>query len=182
MPPVEAPTTTTFSVVSIMALVARCENRRRRSAWARPRELASQSLQPRLAAALTASQSSIRDSSRNCLVPMRGFAMMSTAPYSSALQRGLRALLGQARTHHHRDGVLAHDLLEEGDAVHPRHLDVEGDDVRHLLADPFGGHEGIGGRRHDLDLGSEDRIFGQGLADHRRVVDDEDANFRLLLA
>ena len=34
---------------------------------------------------LTAWQSMIRDSSRNCLLPKRGLAMISTAPYSSAL-------------------------------------------------------------------------------------------------
>ncbi len=38
------------------------------------------------AAALTASQSVTRESSRNCLVPSRGLVTMSTAPYSRALK------------------------------------------------------------------------------------------------
>ena len=38
------------------------------------------------AAAFIASQSNILDSSRNCFVPMCGFCIISTAPYSSAFK------------------------------------------------------------------------------------------------
>ena len=50
------------------------------------------------AAAFTDSQMVLRESSRNCLVPSLGLVMMSTAPYSSALQGALRALFGEARS------------------------------------------------------------------------------------
>ena len=104
------------------------------------------------AAAFTAWQSVMRDSSRNCLVPRRGLVMISTAPYSSALKRALRALLGQARADHHRNRMLAHDLLQECQPVHARHLDIEGDDVRHLFCDSVRGNKWIACRGDDLDL------------------------------
>jgi hypothetical protein len=87
VPPVEAPTATTFSVVPNMALpvgpgstasapslgsTLRAGVGDRRFILAR-------------AAALTASQMRMRDSSRNCLVPSLGLRMMSRAPYSMAL-------------------------------------------------------------------------------------------------
>ena len=85
VPPVDAPITTTFSVVSAMAWVA---GERMASAvnlgstvWLgrRMRSLVA-------AAALTAWQRVMRASSRNCLVPSRGLVTISTAPYSRALK------------------------------------------------------------------------------------------------
>jgi len=86
VPPVEAPTRTTFSVVPNMALpvgpgrTASAESLGCTwicGAGMRMRILA-------LAAPLTASQMRMRDSSRNCLAPSLGLVMMSTAPYSRA--------------------------------------------------------------------------------------------------
>jgi hypothetical protein len=54
-------------------------------------------------------------------------------PIFQGLEGALRALLGQAGTDHHRYRVLRHDLLQEGQAIHARHLDVERDHIRHLL-------------------------------------------------
>jgi hypothetical protein len=68
------------------------------------------------------------------------------------LEQGLRPRLGQRRTHHHRHRVLGHQLAQEGDAVHARHLDVQGDDVGDLLANALGGHERVGGDADHLDL------------------------------
>ena len=73
--------------------------------------------------------------------------------------------------------MLRHQLAQEGDAVHARHLDVERDDVGHLLANLAGRHEGVAGGRDHLYL----RIFrqhgGQGLPDACGVVDDENPDF-----
>ncbi len=83
VPPVDAPTTTTFSVVSTIAHVAAGKIASAVSfgstVWlvARLRDRAP-------AAAFTTSQISVRESSRNCLVPSRGLVTISTAPYSSA--------------------------------------------------------------------------------------------------
>ncbi len=85
VPPVDAPTTMTFSVVWTMALeaglgstasaVSFCVTFRVRGTYF---------CTLALAAALTSSQSMIRDSSMNCLVPTLGFWMTDTAPYSRA--------------------------------------------------------------------------------------------------
>ena len=102
--------------------------------------------------------------------------MMSTAPYSSARSVVAAPVLGQARADDHRDRVLGHDLAQEGQPVHARHLDVQRDDVRDLAADLLGGDVGVGGGAHhrDFRVGRED--LGEGLAHDRRVVDDQHAD------
>jgi hypothetical protein len=84
--------------------------------------------------------------------------------------------LGQAGDHDHRHRPQAHDLLEELDAVHVRHLDVEGDDVGVQGLDHAPGLERVAGGADHLDLG----VTGQGGRDQAPhgggVVDDEDAN------
>jgi hypothetical protein len=60
---------------------------------------------------------------------------------------------------------LGHDLAQEGDAVHARHLDVQRDNVRHFLLNAAGRGEGISGRSHDLDLGVGLQDLGHRLAD-----------------
>jgi hypothetical protein len=58
-----------------------------------------------------------------------GLAMTSTAPRASARTAGL-AVPRRERAHHdHRSRHVAHELREEAQPVHARHLDVEGDDV-----------------------------------------------------
>jgi len=44
-----------------------------------------------------------------------------------------------------------HQLLEEGESVHARHLDVEDDAVGLELEDLLARGEWVGGRRDDLD-------------------------------
>jgi len=87
VPPVDAPTTTTRSVVWIMARELGFSITASAVSFgstfikplfflARPRRAS--------AAAFTVSQMMTFDSSRYCLTPIRGFSMISTAPYSSA--------------------------------------------------------------------------------------------------
>ena len=72
--------------------------------------------------------------------------------------------------------MLRHQLAQERDSVHARHLDIERDDVGHILLDTARRGEGIGGRADDLDarIGAQD--VGQGLPDRGRVVDDQNAD------
>ena len=89
--------------------------------------------------------------------------------------RRLAALLGQRRAHHHRRGALVHQLAQEGDAVHARHLDVQHDDVR-----PVGRHlrhreQRVASGADDLDA-TGGQLLGHEAAHHRRVVDQEGAH------
>ena len=92
------------------------------------------------------------------------------------LHQGLGSGLGQGRAHDHRDRPLGHQLAQEGDAVHARHLDVQGDDVGHVLGDATRGDEGVGGHAHDLDAGVGGQDVDQSLAHTGRVVDDQNAD------
>ena len=91
-------------------------------------------------------------------------------------QGDLGAGLGQCRDHDDGHRPQAHDLLEELQAVHVRHLDVEGDDIGVQPLDGFARLQRIGGRADHLDFG----IAAQGGRDQAphggRVVDDEDAD------
>ena len=176
VPPVEAPITTTFSVVSAMACVA---GERIASAvslgstvWLGPSERSRAA-----AAAFTASQSVMRESSRNCLVPRRGLVMISTAPYSSALS--VLCAPSSARLEQITTGIGCWLMifLQEGEPVHARHFDVERDHVRHLLGDALGGDKRIAGRGDHFDLRIGGEHLAQRLAHHGRVVDDQYANF-----
>ena len=76
--------------------------------------------------------------------------------------------------------MLAHDLLQECQAVHAGHLDIQRDDVRHLVADPFGSDERIAGRADDLDSRVLGQDVAQGLANYGGIVNDQYANSRLI--
>jgi hypothetical protein len=85
--------------------------------------------------------------------------------------------IGDACAHHHRQRMLAHQLLEKSQPVHPGHFDIKNDHARYALAEHGDGFIGIGG---DTDaepgIGLDDRL--QTLADHGAIVDDQ--NFNLL--
>ena len=76
--------------------------------------------------------------------------------------------------------MLLHDAVEEGQPVHPGHLDVEDDDVRDLLRDLLGGDQGIGGGPHDLELGVTRQYLPQYLPNGGRVIHDEHPDHRAL--
>ena len=98
--------------------------------------------------------------------------MISIAPFQGR-QGGVRACSGQSRADDYRNGMLAHDPLEEGQTIHPRHLDVEGDDVGYLLFDALDRRVGIGRHAHDFNLGVRLQDYFQDLADRRRIIDDQ---------
>src|SRR5579872_2498883 len=66
------------------------------------------------------------------------------------LERALSTFFSKARTDHHWDRVLTHDLLQEGQAIHMRHLDIQRDDIRYLFGDSIRRYERIGCSSHDL--------------------------------
>ena len=78
--------------------------------------------------------------------------------------------------HHHRHRSQAHEVGEEGQAVHARHLDVEREHVRVEGLDLVARHQRVLGMAHDLDAGVLRQHLGQHPAHKRGVVDNQDAN------
>jgi len=72
--------------------------------------------------------------------------------------------------------VLAHDLLQEGQAVHAGHFNIQRDDIGHLLAHAFSGDEGVTRGADYLNRRVSREYVAQCLAHHRGIVNDEDAN------
>lgn len=93
------------------------------------------------------------------------------------LDQRFRTRFRQRRTHHDRDRPLRHQLAEEGNAIHARHLHIERDDIGDLLLQLPCRHEGVRCDRHDLDIGILLQYMGQRLADAGGIVDDENADF-----
>ena len=62
----------------------------------------------------------------------------------------LRATLGQCGDHHHRRGPQAHESPQKIDAIHARHLDVQGDDIRIQFANHLARHQGVIGGTNAL--------------------------------
>ncbi|MPL90517.1 hypothetical protein SDC9_36569 [bioreactor metagenome] len=89
------------------------------------------------------------------------------------LERRARALLRLARYHHHRQRAQPHQLFEEGEPVHPRHLDIERQHIGLQRLDQVARLVGVGGLAHDLEprIGPQHRP--DQAADRRRVVHDQ---------
>ena len=105
------------------------------------------------------------------------------AEFESA-QGHLCALLRQGGNHHDRHRPEAHQVFEEREAVHPRHLDIERDDVRFELLDTLARGVGISRGADHFNVPIPAQHFAQELSHQRRVVNDEnfDAHDRQLLA
>ena len=71
---------------------------------------------------------------------------------------------------------MLHEPAQEAQAVHARHFDVEGDEIRLVLQDHVSGDEGIRGSANDLDVGLAAQSVAQHLPHDRGVVDDEDGD------
>ena len=127
-------------------------------------------------AAFTAPHSRSRDSTRNSRVPRRGFATTSTAPYSRALMAVSAPLCARLEQITTGSGCWAISFLRKVSPYHARHFHVEHDDVRRFLPHAFGGHEGIGCRRHDFNIRIARKYLAQGLPDDRGVVHNQDTN------
>ena len=91
----------------------------------------------------------------------------------------LRAGLGQGADHHHWHRMVLHQDPQEGQPIHPRHLEVERDHVGGEPHDLLAGYVGIAGRSHHLDPGVEIEAIGDRLPHECRIVDDEHAEFLL---
>jgi hypothetical protein len=89
-------------------------------------------------------------------------------------QRDVSAALSQRRHHHDRHRPQPHQVLEERDAVHARHLDIERDHVRIELLDFLARRVRIAGRADHLDVGRAREHRGQKLAHQCGIVDHED--------
>ena len=93
------------------------------------------------------------------------------------VHRQLRPSLRERTDHDHRQRMLRHQNLQEGQPVHPRHLHVEREDVGVEPEDLLAGHIGIAGGPNHLDLRILVERVADRLADQRRIVDDENAKF-----
>ncbi len=72
--------------------------------------------------------------------------------------------------------MLCHEFAQEGDAVHARHLDIEDDDVGHLLLNAARRHERVGRGADHLYAGIRRKDPGQDLTHRGGVIDDQNAN------
>lgn len=63
------------------------------------------------------------------------------------------------------DGMEEHEAAQEGETVHARHLEVEGDDVGTEGEDLIAGDVGIGRGGDDFDVGLAGDGLGEDLAD-----------------
>lgn len=77
--------------------------------------------------------------------PQSGLGDNFHGPVFERLECGLRTLFRKRGANDDWYRVLGHDLLQERQAVHAGHLNIQRDHVRNLLAHPLGGYEGIAG-------------------------------------
>ena len=85
--------------------------------------------------------------------------------------------LRERRDDHGRHRVVLHELAQERDPVHARHLDIERDHVGLELDDLRPRDVRIAGDAHDLDVGVARELALEDLANDGGVVDDQDADF-----
>ena len=83
-------------------------------------------------------------------------------------------LLRQRRDHHHRHRLVFHQPVQERQAVHARHFDVEGQHVRFELGDLVPGDVGVLGSADDLDFRVFLQKIGQNCPHEHRIIDDQD--------
>jgi len=82
-------------------------------------------------------------------------------------------LWGQRTQDHHGQRVMLHELGQKRQAVHAGHLQVERDDVGLQFNDLVTGDIGVHRRPDDLNVVVARQLFGDHLAHHRRIVDDQ---------
>ncbi len=69
--------------------------------------------------------------------------------------------------------MLTHYFLQKGQAVHARHFDIKGDNVRHHRFQPFRRQEGISRGGHHLDAGIGVENVAQGLPHQGRIINNQ---------
>ena len=92
-------------------------------------------------------------------------------------QRDFAAALGQGRHHHHRHGPQAHQLFKEVQPVHARHFDVQRQHIRVVALDQFARHQRIGRGRDDLHVRLAVDDLCHQAAHQRGIVHTQDSDF-----
>ena len=105
-------------------------------------------------------------------MPTAGFWITSTAPYSSARSTVSAPFFGQRRADQNRNRLVGHDLLQERQPVHVRHLDVEHDHVGPALLHLAHRDQRVGRGVH-VDPHLARQHGGHHLPHHGGVVHDE---------
>ena len=95
------------------------------------------------------------------------------APRLSARKVVSAPLLGQRRNHDNRHWMAAHQLFQEGQPIHARHLDVESEHVRIQGLDLFSRDIRVAGCPNYFKLGVGTKDLREQLAHQRRVVHDQ---------
>ena len=85
----------------------------------------------------------------------------------------IRPLVGLGGDHQHRHGAKAHELFQKVEAVHPGHLDIEGQHVGVEIADHLPGRQGIGSLAHHDHIVGLGNDSGEDPPDQGRVVHDQ---------
>jgi hypothetical protein len=88
------------------------------------------------------------------------------------------AFLGEgADDHDGRHGGIFLEEAQEGESVHARHLEIEGEDVGQEFGHFLLRDEGIVGGSDDLDFWVQRERVGDGFPDEGGIVDDEHFDF-----
>ncbi len=103
-----------------------------------------------------------------------GFGDEIDRTHLKCLEGLVGAVLGERRDHHHGAGMLQHDAVEAGKAIHLGHLDIERDDVGPERAD-HGQRLFAVASRGDLETAFGFEQAPQKLPHQGGIVDDEHA-------
>ena len=90
-------------------------------------------------------------------------------------QCSLCSSVSERRDHHYGHRVAPHQLLQKGESIHPRHFDIQGEDIWVKLLDLFPRSVRIACRADDFEhrIGIDDS--GQQLAHQGRIINDQNA-------
>ena len=94
-------------------------------------------------------------------------------PGGEGFEAGGRSFLRHRADDDHRQRAVDHELSQEGQTVHARHLDVERQHVRLVLENQIARDEGIRCEADDLDVGFVLQRIRQHPPHDGGVVDDE---------
>ena len=70
--------------------------------------------------------------------------------------------------------MLTHNLLKEYDPIHPRHFQIEGDDIGRCSTDNARGGKCIRRRPHDIEIGIALYNSPEGLTNQGGIVNNQD--------
>ena len=96
---------------------------------------------------------------------------------SQRLEGGLRAFFGQRRADDHRRRAFGHYFLEEGNAIHARHFNIDDQYVGPDRTHPLQRKERVGGGTDHFDAGVGGQRLRDDLAYDSGVVDDHYLDF-----